>query len=427
MIHDFPYSEFPSLRIPESCRVALYSLPKHAVEQSDDQIVRDALRSPIGCKSLREEVVASGRVTIAVDDISRTTRTDIMLPLVLAELQDAGLARDQITILIALGTHRPMSKEEMEQKYTADVVANYRIINPDWKDASSYKEIALSSRGCPIRVHRAISDADYVIGVGQTIAHMIAGFGGGGKIIVPGCADADTVGEVHWLSSEVPEGKLYAQRANAVRDAIDEFALKAGLRFIINDVPHGDGYHIAGAFAGHPVTAHKAACDAATRLCEVKIKERADIVIADAYPADLDFWQALKGMSVAYSAVRDGGTVILVSPCPEGASSQHDELTSVGYVREEQIRLMVERGKVDKCVGGNLFLGAQLLDRARGILVTKGIPEDDTRAMGFMWAPDPSAALEMALELHGRTASVNVLHKASKMICTIEHDAAGRA
>jgi nickel-dependent lactate racemase len=266
-------------------------------------------------------------------------------------------------------------------------------------------------------VRSEVSDADYVIGVGQTVAHMFAGFGGGGKIIVPGCADGDTVGEAHWLLNEAPEGKLYAHRENVVRDAIDEFALKAGLKFILNDVPHGDGQHLAGAFAGHPIHAHRAACDAAREAGEVRIAEKADIVVTDAYPADLDFWQALKGLCAAYGAVRDGGTVILVTPCLEGASSQHEELTTVGYIRMEQIRQMVEQGRLDKCVAGHLFLGAQLLDRVRVILVTKGISEDDTRAMGFTWAPDPSTALEMAIVRHGREASVNVLHKASKMIC----------
>ena len=419
MIHKFPYSGFPDLHIPPSCRVSTYTLPKQMSSESDVEIIKSALRSPIGCGRLYDEIKPGMKITIAVDDSSRSTRTDLMLPIVLEELKDAGVPREDITILIALGTHRSMTKEEMESKYTPQIVANYRIINPDWKDKSSFREVGVSSRGCPIRVYAAVPDADYVIGIGQTIPHMIAGFGGGGKIIVPGCADGDTVGEVHWLSNEVEEGKLYAVRENAVRNAIDEFALKAGLKFILNDVPDGDGHCLAGAFAGHPILAHEAACDAALRACEVKIKEKADIVVSDSYPADLDFWQALKGLNVAYSAVRAGGTVILVTPCEEGASSQHDELTSVGYIRTEQIRLMVEQGRLDKCIGGNLFLGAQLLDKAQAILVTKGISKDDTRAMGFAWAPDPNAALDMALKRHGRSASVNILYKASKMICTL--------
>jgi len=420
MIYSFPYDDFADLNIPDFCNAKVYTMPEQSCVRSDEEMVLDALASPIGCGKLSDEVKPGMRVTIAVDDSSRSTRTDLMLPLVLAELHKAGVSRESITILIALGTHRPMSNEEMESKYTSEVVANYRMVNPVWQDRSSYREVGVSSQGCPIRVHHEISDADYVIGIGQTIAHMIAGFGGGGKIVVPGCADCETVGEVHWLSNEVAEGMLYAHRENAVRGAIDEFSLKAGLKFILNDVPGGDGHHLAGAFAGHPVLAHKAACEVALRICEVKIDKLADIVIADAYPADIDFWQALKGMNVAYSAAKPGGTVILVTPCPEGTSSQHHELTTVGYIRTEQIRRMVEQDKIDKCIAGNLFLGAQLLDKGPGILVTKGITEDETRAMGFAWAPDPAAALEMALERHGKSASINVLYKASKMICTIK-------
>lgn len=420
MIHEFPYNDFPVLNIPESCRVDRYSLKEQASGKSDCDIIRDALRAPIGCAALGEQVGHGTRVTVAVDDSSRTSRTDLMVPMLLAELREAGVARRDITILIALGTHRPMTREEIEQKYTPEVAADYHIVNPNWTDSCSYKQVGLSSRGCPIRVHKEISDADYVIGVGQTIAHMIAGFGGGGKIIVPGCADGDTVGEVHWLLSEVPEGRLYAQRDNAVREAIDEFALKAGLKFILNDVPGGDGHSLAGAFAGDPILAHRAACDAAREVCKVKVREKADIVITDAYPADIDFWQAIKGLYVGYSAVKAGGTVILVSPCPEGASSQHHELATVGYIGKEQVRRMVEQGEIDKCIGGNLYLGSQLLDKAQAILVTKGISKEDTRAMGFRWAPDPASALEMALSRHGASASINILYKASKMICELQ-------
>ncbi len=176
---------------------------------------------------------------------------------------------------------------------------------------------------------------------------------------------------------------------------------------------------IAGAFAGHPVLAHREACEFAVRSCEVLIKEKADIVIADSYEADIDFWQALKGLNAAYCAVKNGGTVILVSPCPEGTSSQHNELTSLGYIPVEQTRKMVKDGILDKAVAANLYLGRQLLEKANAILVTKGISEKDTRAMGFGWAPDPAAALQQALAKRPEPVSINVLYKASKMICVV--------
>jgi nickel-dependent lactate racemase len=248
---------------------------------------------------------------------------------------------------------------------------------------------------------------------------MIAGFGGGGKIINPGCSDGDTIGEMHWLCHQVPEDRLFAVRENAVRDLIDEVALKVGLRFILNEVPGGGG-RMAGAFAGHPIDAHRQACRAARAACAVEIKEKADIVVADAYPADLDFWQALKGLNAAYGAVRDGGTVILVTPCLEGTSAQHPELTEVGYIPTDQTIRMVARGTLDKAVAANLFLGRRLLDKAQSVLVTRGISEADTRAMGFEWSPDPTAALETALHKHGRQAGINVLYKAAKMVCSAQ-------
>jgi nickel-dependent lactate racemase len=416
IIHRFPYSGFPALEIPDSCKAAFYALPENPVSATEREMVKTALDAPIGCGRLGDEVKRGMRITVAVDDNSRSSRTELMLPMVLSELEDAGIPKKDICIFIALGTHRWMTGEEIERKYTPGVAADYRFVNPDGKDTKSYVSIGQSARGFAVKMHTEILKSDFVIGVGQTIPHMIAGFGGGGKIINPGCADAGTIGEMHWLCNEVPEGRLFGVRDNLVRETIDEAALESGLRFILNEVP-GGGSRLAGAFAGHPVLAHRQACDFAGSVCTVKIKEKADIVIADAYPADLDFWQALKGLNAAYGAVKDGGIVILVTPCTEGTSVRHRELTAIGYIPVEQMRAMVRRGGIDKCVAANLLLGRQLLDRAQAILVTKGISEKDTKAMGFGWAPDAAMALRQAITRHGNSASINILYKAAKMIC----------
>ena len=419
MTHSFPYKEFAPLEIPQSNVAGVYTLPEPTQELSNEELVRNALESPIGCPRLREQVKPGMRVAIAVDDYSRSTRTELMLPLVLEELHKGGVEAADITVVIAIGTHRAMSQAEIESKYTPSVASGYRIVNPDWKDRTAYVDVGQGGDGPTVRIHRSVLDADFVVGVGQTIPHMIAGFGGGGKIIVPGCSDGETIGEMHWLCHLVPEDKLFAVRDNAVRDLIDEVAMKVGLRFIVNEVPAG-GTGMAGVFAGHPIEAHREACRAARSACGVTIREKADIVIADAYPADLDFWQALKGLNAAYGGVKNGGTVILVTPCPEGTSAQHPELTEIGYAPIDRIMRLVEERKLDKAVAGNLFLGRRLLERAESILVTKGISEADTTAMGFLWSPDPASALEMALQKHGRDARINVLYKASKMVCETE-------
>ena len=419
MLHTFPYRLFPSLELPEENVAGVYTLPRSAITANDVDLIRLALAAPIGCGRLRDQVTPGMKIDIAVDDNNRNTRTDLMLPLVLEEIEAARIPREDITIFVALGTHRPMRLEELLTKLTEQVVLNYKIVNPNWKDPSAYKISHKTTHGSEIRIHKEILSADYVIGVGQTIPHVLAGFSGGGKIINPGCADKQTIGEIHWLCSEVPEGQLFAVRDNVVREVIDEVALKVGLKFILNEVPGGDG-SFAGAFAGDPIEAHRAACICAANACKVEIEEQTEIVIADAYPADLDFWQALKGLNAAYGAVKDGGTVILVSPCPEGASSEHPELTKMGYIPVEQTKRMVAEGKLGKVVAGNFYLGRKLLDRANAILVTEGIREKDTIAMGFGWAPNPQVALEIAMSAYDKTAKINVLFKAGKMVCCLK-------
>jgi lactate racemase len=417
MKYTFPYNEFDSVEIPDDMIDGIYELPVAGQTASDVDLINRALQNPIASKRLDEMVRPGMKIVIAVDDSSRNTRTDLMLPAVLQQLSDAGIPDSDISIFIALGTHRKMSETEMREKYTPVVVEKYRIVHPNWRDDSVYVSVGKSKYDFDIRIHREIVNADFVIGVGQTIPHMIAGFGGGCKIINPGCSDGDTIGHMHWMCSVVPEGELFAVRDNLAREVIDEAAIKAGLKFIINEVPGAKG-KIAGVFAGDPVEGHIQACEFAKDTCLVKIKQLGDIVVADAYPADIDFWQALKGVNAAYRAVKPGGTVILVTPCPEGTSSQHDELTTVGYVEVERIKKLLAENKIDKAIAANLLLGRRLLEKADIILVTKGITQQQTLAMNFQWAPTPQDAIEAAIQKHGKSARINILHKASKMICS---------
>ena len=138
MLHKFPYEDFEALEIPDENVDGVYALPESAAKESDEQIVRKALESPIGCERLCDQVHLGMKIAIAVDDSSRSTRTDLMLPPVLEEIVSAGANSKDVTVFVALGTHRPMSDEELRAKYTKKVVENYRIVNPDWKDKSAY-------------------------------------------------------------------------------------------------------------------------------------------------------------------------------------------------------------------------------------------------------------------------------------------------
>ena len=419
MLHKFPYKDFPSIELPDDNLVSIYRPAEYSVQADERTILENALANPIGTERLDRIVKASMKIVIAVDDITRSTRTELMLPLVLGQLKQAKIDSEDISIFIALGTHRQMTDEEIKLKYTKKIAENYQVINPDWKASQDYQVVDESSDGFEIRMHKAILESDFVIGLGQTVPHMYAGFGGGGKIINPGCCEEQTIGQMHWLSHTIPSNERFGVRDNKVRQLVDDVAVKSGLKFILNEVPAEDG-GIAKAFAGEPIEAHRAACEFAKKLYAVNV-QRADIVIADSYPADIDFWQSIKALYSAHFAVRKGGTLIFVTPSSEGISSQHPEIVEIGYkTGHEQIKRLVADGRLSKVVAANLWVGNEILQNSDVIFVTQGISAKDTRAMGFGWAANPNDALKSTLKKHGKDAKISVLCGASKIICHVQ-------
>lgn len=419
MRHVFPYKQVAPVEIPDAQLSGVYSIGAEAAAQrSLADMVASALAAPIGSAPLRSRVKPGQRVVIVVDDNTRTTRTDVMLPAIVAELLSAGLAPEDVQVFVALGTHRPMTPVEMQQKYTAALVARHQFIQPELHNAEQYQRVSAAGN-VEIRIHRQLLEADFVIGIGQTVPHLIAGFGGGCKIVNPGCADPGTIGRMHWLCSTVPDGQLFAVRDHAVRAIIDEVGIKSGLKFIINEVPGKDDA-VAAVFAGDPIAAHRQACRFARASCAVKIRELADIVVSDSYPSDMDFWQALKGVNAGCAAVKKGGTVVFVAPCPEGVSGQHGELLEIGFSRSTaDIEAMVKAKRLCPIVAAAIWLGSRLVAHANIILVSAGITEAEARRMGLDYAPTAAAGLAKALARHGPSARINVLYKAAKMICEV--------
>ncbi len=416
MLHKFPYEDFPSVEVSQDNLAAIYK-PVECPQREDESVILEkAIANPIGTDRLEKIVKAGMKIVIAVDDITRSTRTELMLPLVLKQLALAKISSKDISIFIAMGTHRQMTDREIKLKYTKEAVENYQIINPDWKIGSDYRSVGKSSDGFEIKIHKTVLDADFVIGLGQTVPHMYAGFGGGGKIINPGCSDEQTIGQMHWLSHTIPSNQRFGVYDNKVRHLVNDVAVKSGLKFILNEVPAADS-KIAGAFAGDPIKAHRSACDFAAGLYVVKV-QKADIVIADSYPADIDFWQSLKALYSAHFAVKKGGTLIFITPCPEGVSSQHPEIIQIGYkTGYEQIKNLVTDGKLSRVVAANLWMGNEILQNCEVIFVTKGISEKDIAAMGFQLAASPDTALKAAIKKHRKDAKISILCGASKIIC----------
>ena len=414
----FPYKEFAPVEVPDESLIAVLT-PKMQRERSlpDAELIRDGLRQPIGCPPLKELVRNGQQILVLVDDYTRNTPTHLILPSLMEELGDAGIAAKDIRLLVASGTHRAMTREEKIQKYGRRIVEQYEVLDHLWDSPDQLTQLPTTEQGTEIWVNTQLLAADFVIGIGHIVPHRIPGFSGGTKIVQPGVCGAVTTGQTHWLSACYDGAEILGKRDNPIRREMDEVGIRAGLKFIINPVQDGAG-NLVKCFCGDPVQAFRAGCELARDIYGAPLTEPADIVIAESFPADVDLWQAAKGVFSADIALKTGGVLILVTPCPEGVSEEHPEIVDIGYQSVATIEAMVQRGEIeDLTLAAHIaHIGRVICDKGTGILVSTGIDRHTAGKLGFQWAETAQAALKLAFELQGADARIAVLKNGGEVM-----------
>ena len=320
---EFPYPGIEGVDIPDGNLIAILE-PRVApqAEEDDASEVRRALSSPIGTPRLRDMAPCGGSVLILIDDNTRNTPADRILPLLLEELEQGGVAPKDVTIMIALGTHRPMTREETERKVGRAILDACRVVEHRWDRPEDLVRLDDTEHGTEVWVNRLLLSSDLVIGLGHITPHRVAGFSGGAKIVQPGVSGGVTTGQTHWISALYDGKDIMGARDNPVRREMDSVAKSAGLRFIVNVILDRDE-RIYRCVCGDPVDAHRAGCAASREIFGVPFARYADIVVADSYPADCELWQAAKGIYSADLALAPGGTLVIVTPCPDGVANGH--------------------------------------------------------------------------------------------------------
>jgi len=363
-----------------------------------DFMVREALGNPIGYVRLREAVKPGVRVAILSEDNTRICPVRRILPHILAELRDAGVKRDDIEIVMALGTHRPMTEKELKDKLGEEVLEQYTVVNHMWRDPEELVELGRVGRDTVLRVNRHVVEADFKIGIGNIIPHRVSGYSGGAKIVQPGVCGAETVGETHWRSSFIPMEEILGVVENPVRREMEDIAARAGLNVVVNTVLNRDG-EVVHVFYGDYVKAHRAGVEKADSIYKVEIPCKADIVVVDSYPADLDMWQAVKALFPAGLAVKRGGVIVFLTPCPEGVSGEHPEVEEFTYLPIPTVRKLVEEGVVkDLVAAAHIAMVREVLDKAKCIMVSDGLSRSRAYRLGFDYADSLQEAVDRALE-----------------------------
>jgi len=377
--------------------------------------VRRALEHPIGSPPLRELARNARRVVLIVDDITRLTPTRQLLPPLLEELNAAGVTDGQITLVIALGTHRPMTAAECRAKYGAEVVERIAIENHDCHDLDRLVDLGTTAQGTPILINRTVYEADCVIGVGSILPHHLCGFAGGAKIIQPGVSGAETTAATHLLSVR-QRPYFLGEVENRVRAEMEAVAEQAGLTAILNVALNGEGEVVRAVF-GDQRQAFRAGVEICQKIYSCRFDSPADIVIAGAFPAEIEFWQSQKALYPADMVAKPGGTIIVVSPCPEGVAVMHSEMLEFTAWSPEEIDAGVREGRIKDQVAAALAMAWAKVRVGRQIsLVSDGISDEETLALGYVPFPTVQEALEEALSRHGPDAKVHILPRAAETL-----------
>jgi nickel-dependent lactate racemase len=422
----FSYPDVPPLEVDDARLLGVLEPRTQEVPVPLASLIEQTLDAPVGSAPIEDCASSSTRVLVLVDDVTRQTPAWGILPSLFRRLVKAGCKQKNVRILIAAGTHASMTAQEIEEKLGPRIPFEHQVAVHHWRSEGALEEIGTTADGTPIRVNRLLREADLLIGVGQIVPHRVMGFTGGATIVQPGVSGPEITGHTHWLSALYPGREILGIAENPVRAEVERVARKAGLRFIINVIMDAQ-HRVAHAVAGDPVAAHRLGAEYSRRVHGAVLSAPADIVVAESYPADYDLWQASKGVYSAELAVREGGVVILVSPCLHGVAREHPEVEMLGYHRYTEVKALVEKNQLtDLIAAAHLaHVGRVIRDKAHGIMVSPGIDPETQGHLGFEPARTPQQALEMALAIAGPQARVVFLRQASSLLPVLE--ANGRA
>ena len=379
--------------------------------------IRTALRDPVGADPLRRMAAPADTVAISVCDITRPMPSKLVLPAVLREL--GHVDTEQITILIATGTHRANTRNELREMLGAEVVDSYRVVNHDAFDPDTLELTGETPNGIPIWLNRLWVNADVRITTGFVEPHFFAGFSGGPKMVAPGMAGFDTTMRLHNAEMIAHPNSVWGiTEGNPVHDAIRQISRQTGVHFAV-DVTINRDHRITSVYTGDPEAVHRTACRFARSTAMQPVDEPFDVVVTtnSGYPQDLNLYQAVKGMSAAAQVVKQGGTIICAAECSDGVPEHglYAELLRSGSSPVDLLRTIRSPGH-NRHDQWQVQLQAQIQLKADVQLKSDYLSDEQVRAAHLTPIHNVEAAVAAALKRHGAESKVCVLPQGPQTI-----------
>ncbi|MGI8988433.1 MAG: nickel-dependent lactate racemase [Bryobacteraceae bacterium] len=328
---------------------------RSAVPLADESAtIQRALDHPIDSKPLVELARGKSSAAISVCDITRPAPNRVVLPPLLERLDQAGIARENVTILIATGLHRPATQPEIDEIVGRDIAAAYSVVNHNARDLSGHRHLGMTASGTPVHVDERFVSADLHITLGFIEPHLMLGYSGGRKLIAPGLAAQETIKVLHsprfMREPRATEGSI---EDNPLHRELLEISRMARHDFLI-DVALAPGRSAAGTrriaavFAGNPVEAHRRGVVYVSKIMLQNLDAPVDAAITTAagYPLDLTFYQAVKGVTAASHIVKPGGRILVLAECREGAGAHEFSEMLAGHPSDTDFLAKIEKAPV---------------------------------------------------------------------------------
>jgi len=379
---------------------------KQGVSDAKAEVER-ALKEPINSKRLIEIVKPEHKVAIVVDDATRPAPSHLMVPPLLGELNSAGVKGENITIIFGCGTHRAVTQEEAVQLLGEAVLKRVKAISHDCRAKDLVYVGTTRTYGTKVYLNRVFAEADVKILTGDIGFHYYAGYGGGRKSVLPGVAGEETIKHNHAMLLH-PDSKTGVLNGNPIHEDMVEAARLAKVDFILNVVCNSKG-DVVRAFAGDLEQAFLEGVKLVDEMYRVPVNRKADIVVVSpgGHPADVNLFQAYKGIDGALEIVKRGGVIVLVAECPEGHGNQvfYDWMVRFGDLKA--VEREVKRNFV---LGGHkAYYLLKALQKVQIILVSTMPDYYATNIFKLKTARGVNDALNEAFRTVGKNAKVWVM------------------
>jgi nickel-dependent lactate racemase len=375
--------------------------------------IAEVLRRPIASRPLANLARGRRNACILVCDITRPVPNRLLLPPILRTLEEQGIARRDILLLIATGLHRPNEGAELEDMLGREIVANYRVENHQGKVLEEHDYLGTTENGVPVYLDRRYLRADLKITTGLIEPHLMAGYSGGRKVICPGIAALETVKVWHGPRFlEHPRADCGILDGNPVHEENTRIAQLAGCDFIINVCLDGQR-RITWVGAGDMLKAWEEGVRFVEGVVKVPVPEPVDVVVTSCagYPLDTTWYQAVKGLTGALPIVKQGGTIVLAASLSEGIGSPEFQRL---IADNPDLKVFKQR-----ILGKDYFVMdqwqleelAKVVERCRVKVVSDGLPPETLRRCHVQSAATVEQAVSDCLVEYGPTARVAVIPK----------------